>query len=172
MDGLGSLVPLITGASAGAGTLGNILTDEKRNAYTNFVMNLLKNPQQLAAAISKIQQPLNQGLTQAVGNQVQGSLAERGLAQAPGTFAASLSQGLAPFYQQNQQVAENALLSSLGLPAGAFGQPQNTSGSMQMFLNSLKKPSTGTWWNNVPDYSSSSGGLINDPSTGGDFGSV
>jgi hypothetical protein len=139
MDGLSeNLAPIISGASVGGGTIGNILEERKRLQYQNYVMNLLKNPQALAAAIAKIQQPLNQGLAQAVGNQVQGNMAERGLAQAPGTFAASESQALAPFYEQNLNTATQAFLQSLGMPAGTFGSPVNTSGPMALFLQSLK----------------------------------
>jgi hypothetical protein len=165
MDGLTQLMPLITGGSAVAGVGGNILEDVKKNEYQNFVLNLVKNPNQLAALISKLQQPLNNGLTQAVGNQVQGNLAERGLSQAPGVFAASESQALAPFYQQNQNTATQALLSALGLPAGTFGQPANTSGALGLFMNSLKQRqggggSTGDWWQNVQFPTDTSGGGI------------
>lgn len=166
LDGLQSIMPLITGGTAAAGIGGNILEDVKRNNYQNYVMNLLKNPQALAAAIAKIQQPLNSGLTQAVGNQVQGNLAERGLSQAPGIFAASESQALAPFYQQNQNTATQAFLSSLGMPAGTFGAPANTSGAMGLFMNSLKplqqNQNGNNWWNQF-DWPSDTGGISNYP---------
>src|ERR1035438_7820190 len=138
MDGLSSLMPVITGGTAAAGTVGNIMEEQKKAAYQNFVMGILKDPAKLAAMIAKVQQPLSQGLQQSVGNKVQGDMAQRGLSQAPGIFAATESQALAPYYQQNQAVAENAVLSSLGMPAGTFGQPANTSGAMSLFLNSLK----------------------------------
>ena len=151
MDGLNNLMPVITGGSAAAGTAGNIFEEYKRNQYSNFVMSLLKDPAKLAAAIAKIQQPLNAGLTQAVGNQVQGNMAERGLAQAPGTFAASESQALAPFYEQNLNTATQAFLQSLGMPAGTFGSPVNTSGPMALFLQSLKnRVGGGTGGTDVP----------------------
>ena|ERR1700723_283042 len=137
MDGLSGLMPLITGGAAVAGTGGNILEDVKKNEYQNFILDIVKNPQKMAALISKLQQPLNNGLTQAVGNQVQGSLAERGLSQAPGVFGATESQAFAPYYQQNQNTATQALLSALGMPAGTFGQPVNTSGAWSAFQKSL-----------------------------------
>jgi hypothetical protein len=162
MDGLPQLLgPLISGGSAVGGTVGNIFEDVKRNQYQDFVMNLIKNPQALAALVQKIQQPLNNGLTQAVGNQVQGNLAERGLSQAPGIFAASESQALAPFYQQNQNTATQAILSALGLPAGSFGQPINTSGAWQGFLKSLPPGSNNGNWNGQFGV----GGIV-DPSLG------
>jgi hypothetical protein len=143
MDGLGDFFTqnwqkLFSGGLVGAGEVGNILEGNKAGQYQNFVMNLLKNPQLLAQMAAKIQQPLNNGLTQAVGNQVQGNLASRGLSQAPGIFAASESQALAPFYQQNQNTAMQAVLQSLGLPAGTFRPPTNLGPAMSLFLNSFK----------------------------------
>jgi hypothetical protein len=138
IDSLPQMMPFITGGTAAAGTVGNIMEEQKKMAYQNYITNLMKNPGQLAAMISKLQQPLNQGLTQAVGNQVQGNMAERGLSQAPGIFAATESQALAPYYQQNQNTAMQSLMQMLGMPAGTFGQPVNTSGAMSMFMQSLK----------------------------------
>jgi hypothetical protein len=143
MDGLSSLVPILSGASVAGGTVGNIIEEKKKLDYQNYVMSLLKDPAKLAAAIAKIQQPLNAGLTQSVGNVVQGNMAERGLAQAPGTFAASESQTLAPFYEQNLNTATQAFLQSLGMPAGTFGSPVNTSGALALFMNSLKNRAGG-----------------------------
>jgi hypothetical protein len=151
MDGLQNIMPFVTGGTAAAGVTGNILEERKRLEYQNFLMNLLKNPQAMAAAIAKIQQPLNQGLQQSVGNTVQANMAERGLAQAPGTFAASESQTLAPFYEQNLNTATQAFLQSLGMPAGTFGSPVNTSGPMALFLQSLKnRVGGGTGGTDVP----------------------
>ena len=144
MDNLSSLMPVITGSTAVAGTAGNILEEYKKMQYQNYVMDLMKNPQKLAALVAKLQQPLNNGLTQAVGNQVQGNMAERGLSQAPGVFAASESQALAPYYQQNQNAALQSVMQMLGMPAGSFGSSVNTSGSMQSLMNSLKNRNTGT----------------------------
>lgn len=150
MDGLGQAfqsffsnpgdVKLLQTGVAGAGEAGNLIEEKKRMDYQNFVMNLLKNPQQLAAMAAKIQQPLNNGLVQSVNNQVQGNLASRGLSQAPGIFAASEGQALAPFVQQNQQTALQAVLQSLGLPAGSFGQPQNLAPIFGQLFQNIKTP--------------------------------
>lgn len=169
-EGLTSLLgPIISGGSAAAGTVGNILEEQKKAAYSNFVMSLLKDPSKLAAMAAKIQQPLNNGLTQAVGNNVQGNLAERGLSQAPGIFAATESQALAPYYQQNQNTAMQAVLSSLGLPAGTFGQPVNTAGSFQSLIQGLKARQGGgndnTW--SVGEPSLTPPPVATDPSLGG-----
>lgn len=150
MDGLSGIISslgqnnnwqkLLTGGMAGAGEVGNILEQKKRMDYQNFVMSLLKDPAKLAQMAAKIQQPLSQGLQQSVGNEVQANMASRGLSQAPGIFAASESQALAPFQQQNQQTAMNAVLQSLGMPAGTFGQPTNMGPAMQLFMNQFKTP--------------------------------
>jgi len=131
----------LTGGMFGAGEVGNIIEEQKRASYQNFVMNLLKNPQQLAAMAQKIAQPLSAGLTQSVGNQVQGNLAERGLAQSPGIFGSTLAQSLAPYQQANYNAALQTVMSSLGLPAGTFQQPQNLSGLLQQFLQSTRPQS-------------------------------
>ena len=138
IDGGNGLAQVISGGGFAAGELGNILQGIKENSYQNQILSLFKNPAQLAALVAKLQQPLNNGLTQAVGNQVQGSLAERGLAQAPGIFAASEAQGLAPYYQQNQQSAMNSVLQLLGMPASTFKSPANNSAALGMFLKSLQ----------------------------------
>ena len=118
-------VKLLQTGIAGAGEAGNLMTSLKANQYRDLVMSLLNNPQRLAAMAAKITQPLNAGLVQATNNQVQGNLAARGLAQAPGIFAANEAQALAPFEQQNSNTALNTIMQALGVPAGTFGQQQN-----------------------------------------------
>jgi hypothetical protein len=133
-------VKLLQTGIAGAGTAGNIMQQVKANQYRDFVMSLLGNPAKLAALVSKIQQPLNRGLEQSVGNQVQGDLASRGLSQAPGIFAASESQALAPYEQQNQNTALNAIMQALGLPAGTFGAQTNLSPLFSSLFQGGKSP--------------------------------
>ena len=135
MDALPSI---ISGSTFGAGTIENILQGIQKASYQNRIMALLNDPAKLAAMAAKLQQPLNNGLIQSVGNTVQGNLAERGLSQAPGVFAATESQALAPYYQQNQNAALQSVMQLLGLPAGSFGQPINTSGSLSMLMKSLQ----------------------------------
>lgn len=157
-----NLPQIISGGTFGAGTLENILQGIQQNSYRNKIMSLLNNPAALAAMASKLQKPLDAGLTQSVTNQVQGDMAERGLSQAPGIFAASESQALAPFVQQNQQTAMNTVLQLLGMPAGTFKSPSNNSGALQMFLKSLNRGGGGgdVW-------GGGSVGGISDPSLGG-----
>jgi len=104
-------------------------------------------PQQLTQMVLSAQQPLSAGLTQAVGNTVQGDLASRGLAESPGIFATTESQALAPFYQQNQQAAQNQVLQQLQLPLqGAGYMPSfapNLSNNIPALMAALKALSSG-----------------------------
>lgn len=159
-------------ALAGAGEIGNIMEERKRLQYQAFVMDLLKNPAKLAAMAAKIQQPLNNGLVQGVTNQVQGDMASRGLSQAPGIFAASESQALAPYVQQNQQTAMNAVLSSLGLPAGTFGKPTDVSGILSLLKSGGSSGGGGSAFPGLtPDMISGAfGGPTSVPTTTSDIG--
>jgi hypothetical protein len=163
-------VKLLQTGVAGAGEAGNLIEEKKRLDYQNLVMNLLKNPQQLAAMAAKITQPLNAGLVQATNNQVQGNLASRGLAQSPGIFAASEAQALAPFEQQNQQTALSAVLQSLGLPASSFGQPANLAPLFSSLFQPTK-PAVPTQTPQAPGLTPPppSSGTV-DPSGSGDYG--
>lgn len=149
---------LMEAGTVGAGEIGNILEERKRLAYQNFVMDLLSHPEKLAAMAAKIQQPLNNGLIQSVGNQVQGDMASRGLAQAPGIFAAGESQALAPYYQQNQSTALNAVMQSLGLPSGTFQPPQNLSSLMSLFSKPMPAQTAPTPGLTLPPPNFSGGG--------------
>jgi hypothetical protein len=136
--------------SAGAGGIGNILASVKRNQVLNQslnnqqnLINLANNPSALAGNINKLVRPLSAGLTSSVGNAVQGYLGERGLSEAPGIASETLAQGLAPYQQQEQQMAINAYLTSLGLPAQATPRflpyPQGTDLS-KLFQSIFTKP--------------------------------
>lgn len=124
--GVPGWMQLLLGGLAGTGEVGNILAGrqkqdalnnltKKENAFTSLT------PQQLSAKVAAATQPLSAGLTQEVGNVVQGEIGERGLSQAPGIFSADLSQSLAPFYQQNQQTALQQILAQMQLPISEAG---------------------------------------------------
>lgn len=136
---------LLTGGLLGGGELGNLLSQNKSNAYQNYLLNLAKNPAQLSAMVNKATQPLSQALVSGVTNQVQGTLAERGLSESPGIFNTVQSQALAPYLLQQQQNAQNQVMASLGLPiSGGVTQPNitNLTPAMQMFLRSFQPPGT------------------------------
>jgi len=158
MDGLSSIIgamapqasapaplwqQLVTGGLFGAGELSNLLQAHKQQQWQDYVMNLAKNPGQVSQMVTKAEQPLDNALVQAVNNRVQGDMAQRGLAQAPGIFAGTEAQALAPFVQQNQQTAEQQVMAMLGMPATAttLNSPgQNMSSALQMFLRSFGTP--------------------------------
>jgi len=142
---------LLLGGLFGAGELGNILEEEKQAAlqkqvsdYLKYVTGLAKDPAALSRMVVSAEQPLSAALTQNVNNQVQGNMAERGLSQAPGIFAATEAQALAPYVQQNQATAEQQVLSALGLPfsgqataQSTMQKPQDLSNLLAMFLRSF-----------------------------------
>lgn len=147
--------------TAGAGSIGNILASMKRNDVLNTSLNnqknlmaLANNPNALATNISKLERPLSAGLTSSVGNAVQGYLAERGLSESPGIASETLAQGLAPYQQQEQQMAINSYLSTLGLPAQATPRflpyPQGTDLS-KIFQSLFAKPDALTAGGGIAD---------------------
>jgi len=143
---LSKLIPIFIGGSGIAGTIGNIQANQARNAvlrqqmgYTNYLQGL--TPAQITQMISQYQKPLSSNLVNNVTNTVQGQMASRGLAQAPGIFSQSIAQGLAPYELQEQQLAQDALFKKLGLPIssrpspfGPFPQTTNTSQLWQTLM--------------------------------------
>lgn len=142
---------LMTGGLFGMGEIGNIMEQRKKAAYQQMIMDLISHPEKLAAMAAKLQKPLDNSLVQGVNNRVQADMATRGLSQAPGIFAATESQALAPYQQQNADRAMQAVMQMLGMPQGTFGQPQNNSGALQMFMNTLKKGTGGGGTGTVSD---------------------
>lgn len=122
------VLPLLLGGTGIMGTIGNIQANRSRNAvlkqqmdYTKFLQNM--TPAEMIKQITALERPLSQNLISNVGNTVQGQLGERGLSQAPGIYASSLAQGLAPYQLQEQQMAQDAFFKKLGLPISARPSP-------------------------------------------------
>ena len=155
INGIGSALskvasnPLAKIGTGIAGTVGNITGNQMKDRALLQQLDLQKSlaamtPQQLALQAQQLQQPLSEGLTQGVGNQVQAMMGERGLSQAPGIFSQTMAQSLAPFQIQEQQMAMNAILQKLGLPIEAAGRflptPNTTStaGIWQTLMNQLQ----------------------------------
>jgi hypothetical protein len=165
-------VKLLQTGVAGAGEVGNIIEQQKENAYRNFVLSLLNNPAKLGQMATQLAAPLSGALTQSVNNTVQGNMASRGLAQAPGIFAASESQALAPFVQQNQNSALQAILQALQVPSGTFKGPQNLAPLFSsLFSNNKLLP--GQTQAPQPGLTlpvSTGGAGTTDPSQSGDYG--
>jgi hypothetical protein len=153
---LSKLIPIFQAGSGVMGTIGNIQANRSRNAvldqqmqYTKYLQGL--TPAQITQMISQYQKPLSSSLINNVTNTVQGQMASRGLAQAPGIFAQSIGQGLAPYELQEQQLAQDALFKKLGLPIssrpspfGPFPQTTNTSQIWQALLQRFMRPNSGT----------------------------
>ena len=93
----------------------NFQNQQNYNDQIKKAQAILSDPKKLQAAVAAIQQPLSAGLTEGVGNAVQGSMAERGLATSPALMQSVMAQAIAPYVQQNQQTALNAVLQKLGL---------------------------------------------------------
>ena len=142
---------IASGATAGLGELGNLLAGRQQSQQASALQSQEKaiselTPSQLSSMVSGATAPLNAGLVQSVGNTVQGDLAQRGLAQAPGIFAASESQALAPFEQQNQSTAMQLIMQKLGLPleyaetlARFLPKGQSMTPAMTLFLQQLAR---------------------------------
>jgi|ERR1700722_2328083 len=113
--------------ATGAGLVGNLAADRQRAAAAKQAeANAKLTPAQIGAQVTQATQPLNANLVQAVTGATNANMAEQGLSQAPGLQASAIAQGLAPFEQQNQQTALQAVLARLGLPAEfARTIPQN-----------------------------------------------
>jgi hypothetical protein len=121
MDSIAGIAPLLGIGTAGAGITGNIINSITRGQQTGQLQSAEKKltnlpPGGLGSMVASETQPLNQSLLNLVGNQVQADVAGRGLAESPGTFAATESEVLAPYQQQNQNTALQLVLQKLGLP--------------------------------------------------------
>lgn len=118
-----SAIPVI------AGTTGNIINGVNAAGQTSALEKQQKaisslSPADLTKMVTSAEAPINQNLVQATNNQVQGDLASRGLAQAPGIFASAESQAIAPIEQQNYNTALQQVLQQLGLPLSYAAQIQ------------------------------------------------
>lgn len=96
-----------------------------------------KHPEAINALVKQFQQPLSAGLTSGVGNVVNASMAEQGLSQAPGIQSQVLAQALAPYQQNEQQMAIAEAMKAIGLPAEALQMIMGVKGGTD--LSSLLK---------------------------------
>lgn len=141
---------LLKAGFGGGGFLSNWLQNRKTNANQDYLSKLGKDPVAMQAYLRKFQQPLSAGLTQGVGNNVQAFLGERGLSESPTISADVLAQALAPYQQQEQQLAGNEAFNSLGLINTKPSTPANLTSLLASIGN---KPSGST---PSPDPSTSS----------------
>ena len=157
MDALSSIFsnpatgPIMSGASLGLGEIGNLLAGSAASNQQKQLQNQENaisslTPAALSAKVNSAAQPISNAMIQQIGNTVQGDVASRGLAQAPGIFAAEESQALAPIAQQNYQTALQQVLAQLGLPleyaqtiARFLPQQKNMTPGMMLFLKQLSQ---------------------------------
>ena len=93
-----------------------------------------KNPTAISGLVNQLEQPLSKGLTSGVGNVVNASLAEQGLSQAPGIQSQVMAQALAPYQQNEQQMAITEALKAIGLPSEALANIQSVMNPSQLAL--------------------------------------
>lgn len=108
---MGSIIP---GALTGFGFLNNLFGQNRYNRQQDLAYNLAKDPAAAARYTQGFERPLTAGLTQGVENQVQAALGERGLTLSPAIAAATYSQALAPYIQNQQQLAAQEAMGYLG----------------------------------------------------------
>jgi hypothetical protein len=116
---------LLPGLMAGSGAIFNTLQMLKKQSLANAQMArykrlqyLSEHPEMMMQEMKKFERPLDQGLVSSLERTTDAHLAEQGLSTAPGIQQEVLAQALAPFKQNQQQMAMQALFKSLGLPDG------------------------------------------------------
>lgn len=161
MDALSTVIKVAQPLIQGFGVVSNLIQGNRQTGIQSQAINnlnqlsqLANNPAAMSARIRALQQPLSQGLLSGVGNEVQGYLAERGLALSPSIQSQVMAQALGPYQLKEQELAQQQALApfqELGyltqaaqhsgpgiantqglwdalskLPTGGAGQPQIT----------------------------------------------
>jgi hypothetical protein len=135
----GNLAKTLGVAGLGDQFVNNWMAQRAQNQYINSILGFQKNPQVMANQITSLTQPLNQNLVASVSNQVQGQLANQGLAESPAIQASVLAQALAPYQQQNQQLATQEWYNLHNLPI-QFPQQANMTGLWRFLLGGNQQP--------------------------------
>jgi hypothetical protein len=115
--GSGAGKGLLTAGTAGGGLLQNLLAERQTASKQKFVQDLITNPEKFNALVARTEKPLSQGLTTDIARQTDAYGAERGLGSSPAIMREVYAQALAPYQQQQQQIAINSLLNRLGIYA-------------------------------------------------------
>jgi hypothetical protein len=110
---------LLTAGTAGGGLIQNILASREAQKKQQFVENLVTNPAKWNAFVASKEQPLAQGLTADIARSTDAYGAERGLGSSPAVMKDVYAEALAPYVQNEQQMAQNAALQSLGIYEGS-----------------------------------------------------
>lgn len=123
---MSSVFSKIGGLVGGAGSaISSFLGNRQKNKYLTdqinyqkFLRSLSTDPAKMSQYVSGFEKPLDQGLVSGVNNQVQAFGAERGLSTSPQIMQEIEAQALGPLQQNQQQMAINEAMTSLGIPSG------------------------------------------------------
>ncbi|SRR6266403_2763462 len=156
-----------------AGMVNQYSLANKEKAALDRSIYYSKHPEAINALVKQFDKPLESGLVKGTENIVNASLAEQGLSQAPGIQSQVLAQALAPYQQNNQQMAIMEAFKALGLPAEALSAIQGTQrpNDLAMMLKSILpgggSSGGGTPGFQIPNTDPSGGGWGTPPSDTG-----
>jgi hypothetical protein len=119
MKGLGAITSI-------AGMINQYSLANKEKAALDRSIYYSKHPEAINSLVKQFDRPLETGLVKGTENIVNASLAEQGLSQAPGIQSQVLAQALAPYQQNEQQMAITEAFKALGLPAETLTAIQST----------------------------------------------
>jgi hypothetical protein len=139
MPQLAALVPLISAVTGIAGAGSSLYNTYENQQYQDKLRSYAENPNKLESYAAGFTQPPTAGLVQGVENQAQGYAAERGLATSPAAEQQIVSQAIAPYIQQNQQLGLGTALQALGLGGGASPNPAGGFTGLAASLAQLSK---------------------------------
>jgi hypothetical protein len=151
LESLGGLQGITKGVGALTSVMGMVnqfSQAQKEKAVMDRSIYYSKHPEAVSNMVAAATKPLSSGLTSSVSNVVNANLAEQGLSQAPNIQAQVLSQALAPYQQNEQQMALEQVLKTIGLPAEALKSIQSTMRPDQLALmlkQILPGSQSGSW---------------------------
>jgi len=123
---LGAITKAIQPVNALFGMINQHSLAAKEKAALDRSIYYSKHPEAISNLVSSMTKPLSSGLVKGTENIVNASLGEQGLSQAPGIQGQVLAQALAPYQQNEQQMAIAEVFKALGLPAEALAGIQST----------------------------------------------
>jgi hypothetical protein len=136
---------LLKAGAAGGGFLQNWLANREAQQKQKFVENLVTNPAKWSSFVQGFDQPLTKGLTTDIARSTDAYGAERGLGSSPAIMKDVYAQALAPFIQQEQQMGQNAALSSLGIYENSpTTKPVDITSMLRLLMQGKNPPSTST----------------------------
>jgi hypothetical protein len=113
----------------------NVAAAKQQQDKLNYVKNLINNPSLMAQKISSLEQPIQQGSIVNAERMADAYGAERGLGSSAPVMRDVTMQALAPLFQNQQQMAQQAFLQSLGAYMGVpTQQPANVAPIFQALM--------------------------------------